>query len=101
MTGNLVNQLLLYAITLDGTELKTLLRQVEEALIGGATILQLREKNVDKDEYCRRAINVKKFAISLAFPLLLTIWLTLLFIATRQACILVSKILTWRALERF
>ena len=71
MTGNLVNQLLLYAITLDGTELKTLLRQVEEALIGGATILQLREKNVDKDEYCRRAINVKKICDQFGVPLII------------------------------
>ncbi|MGI6401122.1 MAG: thiamine phosphate synthase [Thermoguttaceae bacterium] len=60
MNQKLVDQLLLYAITYENIELETLLRQVEETLEGGATILQLREKTIDKEDYLFRAIAVKK-----------------------------------------
>ena len=70
MIRDLASRLLLYAITIENTELKTLLRQVEEALSGGATILQLREKNVDEEEYCRRALEVKKVCDRYDVPLI-------------------------------
>ncbi len=70
MISCLASRLLLYAITIENTELKTLLRQVEEALSGGATILQLREKNVDEEEYCRRAVEVKKICDRYDVPLI-------------------------------
>ena len=71
MTRNISNRLLLYAITIENTELKILLRQVEETLSGGATILQLREKSVDEEEYCRRAIEVKKICDQYDVPLII------------------------------
>ena len=71
MTRNISNRLLLYAITIEHTELKILLRQVEETLSGGATILQLREKSVDEEEYCRRAIEVKKICDQYDVPLII------------------------------
>ena len=67
----LSKQLILYAITVQGTELKTLLRQVDEALSGGATILQLREKNIDDDEYYCRAFEVKKICDRHRVPLII------------------------------
>ena len=53
--------LLLYAIT-DRAWLKsdTLAHQVEEAIKGGITILQLREKNLSPDEFRKEAIEIKK-----------------------------------------
>lgn len=52
--------MLLYAVTdrawLNG---ETLYSQVEKALIGGATFIQLREKNLDKDEFFNEAMEIK------------------------------------------
>lgn len=52
--------LLLYAVTdrrwLAG---KTLYEQVEEALKGGATFIQLREKNLEKKEFLKEAREIK------------------------------------------
>ncbi len=70
MIQSLASRLLLYAITIENTELKTLLRQVEEALAGGATILQLREKKIDEEEYCRRAVEVKRICDRYDVPLI-------------------------------
>ncbi|HAQ40971.1 MAG TPA: thiamine phosphate synthase [Clostridiales bacterium] len=52
--------LLLYAIT-DRTWLKerTLPEAVEEAILGGATFIQLREKNLSYDEFLKAAMEVK------------------------------------------
>lgn len=52
--------LLLYAIT-DRTWLKgrTLAEAVEEAILGGATFIQLREKNLGCDEFLKSAMEVK------------------------------------------
>ncbi|WP_313343006.1 thiamine phosphate synthase [Sedimentibacter sp.] len=52
--------LLLYAIT-DRTWLKekTLPEAVEEAILGGATFIQLREKNLDYEEFLKTAGEVK------------------------------------------
>lgn len=53
--------MLLYAVTdrawLNG---ETLYSQVEKALIGGATFIQLREKNLDKEEFLKEATELKE-----------------------------------------
>ena len=53
--------LLLYAVTdrawLNG---RTLYEQVEEALQGGATFIQLREKNLDQEHFMEEAVELKK-----------------------------------------
>lgn len=53
--------LLLYAVTdrswLNG---KTLYKQVEEAIKGGATIVQLREKNLDEENFLNEALEIQK-----------------------------------------
>lgn len=53
--------LLLYAVT-DRTWLgkQTLYEQVEEALQGGATFIQLREKEMDDDSFLKEAIEIKE-----------------------------------------
>ncbi len=52
--------LLLYAIT-DRSWLgeSTLYQQVEQALIGGATFIQLREKNLDEESFLKEALEIK------------------------------------------
>lgn len=52
--------LLLYAVT-DRAWLKgeTLYAQVEKALKGGATFVQLREKNLDKESFLKEAIEIQ------------------------------------------
>ena len=54
------NDLLLYAVT-DRSWVgeKTLYEQVEEALKGGATFVQLREKNIDDDTFLLEAIEIQ------------------------------------------
>lgn len=54
------NDLLLYAVT-DRSWLgtNTLCRQVEQALIGGATFLQLREKELDKENFLKEALEIQ------------------------------------------
>ena len=53
--------LLLYAVTdrhwLNG---ETLYSQVEKVLKGGATFIQLREKNLDEDTFLKEAIEIQK-----------------------------------------
>ncbi|MDE7390125.1 MAG: thiamine phosphate synthase [Lachnospiraceae bacterium] len=53
--------MLIYAIT-DRTWLngKTLGSQVEKALIGGATFIQLREKNLDNEKFLQEAHEIKR-----------------------------------------
>ena len=53
--------LLLYAVT-DRSWLnnQTLCEQVEEALRGGATFVQLREKSLDEESFLREAIEIKE-----------------------------------------
>ena len=58
MTKTLSEELLLYAITCEGTDLDVLTRQVESALQGGATMIQLREKTLGTEEYLRKALAV-------------------------------------------
>ena len=54
------NILLLYAVTdrswLNG---RTLYEQVEDALKGGATFIQLREKKLDKEDFLKEAIEIQ------------------------------------------
>ncbi len=53
--------LLLYAVTDRGFVGKqTLYEQIEDALRGGVTVLQLREKDLSEDEYVKEAVQVKK-----------------------------------------
>lgn len=53
--------LLLYAVTdrtwLDG---ETLYQQVEKTLKGGATFIQLREKNLDEESFLQEAVEIKE-----------------------------------------
>ena len=53
--------MLLYAVT-DRSWLgdKTLAMQVEEALKGGATFVQLREKHLDKEAFQKEAVEIQK-----------------------------------------
>lgn len=53
--------LLLYAVT-DRTWLndETLYEQVEKAINGGATIVQLREKNLDEENFLNEALEIQK-----------------------------------------
>lgn len=64
--------LLLYAITdrswLNG---RTLYEQVEQALQGGVTCLQLREKNLPRHEFLQEAKEIKKLCIPHHVPLII------------------------------
>lgn len=61
--------LLLYAVT-DRRWLKgsTLTAQVEEAIRGGATFIQLREKNLDEEQFLREAREVQQLCRSFHVP---------------------------------
>ena len=61
--------LLLYAVT-DRTWLNgdTLYNQVEKALKGGATFIQLREKNLGKAEFLKEAKEIKQLCAKYNVP---------------------------------
>lgn len=65
-------QLLVYAVTdrrwLKG---KTLFSQVEAALKGGVTMLQLREKNLDYDTFNQEALEIKELCHQYHVPLII------------------------------
>ena len=64
--------LLLYAVTDRGWVGKqTLLEQIEAALKGGATIIQLREKQLDEDSFVREAIQVRELCHRYNVPLII------------------------------
>lgn len=64
--------LLLYAVTDRAWVGKqTLLEQIEDALKGGATIVQLREKKLDEDSFVREAIQVRKLCHRYNVPLII------------------------------
>ncbi len=66
------DMLLLYAVTDRGFAGKqTLYEQIEDALRGGATILQLREKNLPEYEFIKEAIEVKKLCEKYGVPLII------------------------------
>ena len=64
--------LLLYAVT-DRSWLgeKTLFQQVEEALQGGVTMLQLREKDLDEKSFMEEAAAVKELCARYQVPFLI------------------------------
>ena len=61
--------MILYAVTdrswLNG---KTLSGEVEEAIIGGATFIQLREKNLDSDDFLNEAIKIRRICNKYKVP---------------------------------
>ena len=69
----LTNEMLrLYAVT-DRAWLRgrTLMEQVEDALRGGATMVQLREKELDEDAFLREAMALAKLCHRYGVPLLI------------------------------
>lgn len=69
----LINEMMrLYAVT-DRSWLRgqTLLKQVEQALVGGATLVQLREKELDEDAFLREAVDMAKLCHRYGVPLLI------------------------------
>lgn len=66
------DDLLLYAIT-DRRNLdkKMFFEKIEEALQGGVTILQLREKELNEDSFINEAIEVKKICRNHGVPLII------------------------------
>ena len=66
------NMLLLYAVTDRAWVGKqTLLEQIEDALKGGATIIQLREKKLDEDSFVEEAIQVRELCHKYNVPLII------------------------------
>ena len=64
--------LLLYAVTdRHWTGRQTLEEQIEEALAGGVTILQLREKKLPEDEFLQEAVRVKEICHRHGVPLII------------------------------
>ena len=64
--------LLLYAIT-DRSWLgeETLIEQVEKALKGGITMLQIREKNLPEEEFLKEALEIQKLCKLYNVPLII------------------------------
>ena len=60
----------LYAVT-DRSWLRgqTIYEQVEQALIGGATMVQLREKELDEETFLREAVQMAKLCHRYGVPL--------------------------------
>ncbi|MBE6842305.1 MAG: thiamine phosphate synthase [Ruminococcus sp.] len=50
---------------------KPLDQQVEDAIRGGATIIQLREKNISEDEFIKEAVLIKKVCSKYDIPLII------------------------------
>lgn len=66
------NQLLLYAVTdRSWTGRQTLYQQIEEALAGGVTCIQLREKHLDEETFLKEAIQIKALCHKYGVPLLI------------------------------
>lgn len=63
------NDLLLYAVA-DRAWLnnQTLYEQVEQALMGGATFIQLREKNLDEEYLIKQAMELKELCKRYQIP---------------------------------
>ncbi len=66
------DMLLLYAVT-DRSFVgkQTFYEQIEDALRGGVTILQLREKNLPDEEFIQEAIEVKSLCVKYGVPLII------------------------------
>lgn len=66
------DQLLLYAVTdRSWTGRQTLYQQIEDALMGGVTCIQLREKSLDEAAFLKEAIQVKALCHRYGVPLLI------------------------------
>ena len=66
------NMLLLYAVTDRAWVGKqALLEQIEDALKGGATIIQLREKKLDADSFVEEAIQIRELCHKYNVPLII------------------------------
>ncbi len=66
---NLKETLLLYAVTdRRWTVEKTLLQQVEEAILGGATFIQLREKDLGESAFEKEAVEIQELCRKYAVP---------------------------------
>lgn len=66
------DDLLLYAITDRGSlDKNVFFEKIEEALQGGVTILQLREKELDEDSFTDEAIEVKALCRKYGVPLII------------------------------
>ena len=66
------NMLLLYAVTdRSWTQNQTLYEQVEQALEGGVTIVQLREKNLSQEEFIKEAVQMKNLCHRYGVPLII------------------------------
>ena len=64
--------LLLYAVTDQAWVGKqTLLEQIEDALKGGVTIVQLREKKLDEDNFIEEAVRVRELCHKYNVPLII------------------------------
>ncbi|MGB4985726.1 MAG: thiamine phosphate synthase, partial [Erysipelotrichaceae bacterium] len=64
--------LLLYAITdRTWTTNNNLYEQVKQSLIGGATILQLREKDIDEQTFYEEALQIKKLCHKYSIPFII------------------------------
>ena len=61
----------LYAITDSSYTRLTLSEQVEAAISGGATIIQLREKNISEEEYIGKAKEVLSVTRKYGVPLII------------------------------
>ena len=65
-------QLLLYAVTDRAwTGTLTLYQQIEQAILGGVTCIQLREKNLDEETFIKEAIQVRKLCHKHGIPLII------------------------------
>lgn len=65
-------QLLLYAVTdRSWVGRQTFYEQIEDALRGGVTMLQLREKQMEREEFIREAIQVKELCRQYGVPLVI------------------------------
>lgn len=66
------DMLLLYAVTDRAwTGKQTLLEQIESALKGGVTLVQLREKQLDFDEFVAEAVKVRELCKKYNVPLII------------------------------
>ncbi len=64
--------LLLYAVTDRGFEgRQTLYEQIEDALKGGATLVQLREKSLSEEEFIKEAVKIRQLCHRYDVPLII------------------------------
>lgn len=64
--------LLLYAVTdRDSLDRQTFYKQIKAALVGGVTIVQLREKNLPYEELVKEALEIKELCHSFNVPLII------------------------------